>query len=89
MQKYIADNADNFGAVVTGDFNCNVTTHLVSDSRKNTAKNILAWCCYRTVVTPEWCRKLVERGSAGERIPAEKDYLPKGKTKMDDCEEVS
>ena len=63
------------------------TTHLVTEQRKNTAKNILAWVTSRPVVTPAWVEALAERSTGFDPVPSELDFTPDGATETDSVDQ--
>jgi len=53
------------------------TTHLVTEKKKTTAKNLCAWGSNRPVVTPEYVLKFAER-KVQDDLPLEVDFNPAG-----------
>ncbi|GMI33705.1 hypothetical protein TrCOL_g743 [Triparma columacea] len=75
--------ADTIGAICGRTWSCRSSTHLVTDARKNTGKNIMAWATSRPVITTKWVEALMARTRGSDPIPDEFDYEPSGTLKLD------
>ncbi|KAL9179466.1 hypothetical protein ACHAXT_008756 [Thalassiosira profunda] len=54
------------------------STHLVAPDKTAAAKGIMAWASRRPVVTKAFIEALLGRTAAGDELPKEEDYTPKG-----------
>ena len=60
----------------------------MTDARKNTGKNIMAWATSRPVITLDWVATLMERKHGTDPIPSEHEYLPPGTLATDDVNDT-
>ena len=78
LKKAVEKNLENVGANVSKTWDSRWNTHLVTEKKKSTAKNICAWGSNRPIVTPEYVLAFSERKSPEAPIPSEHDYNPPG-----------
>ena len=78
--------ADCIGALCSTSWKCSDSTHLVTDVKKNSGKNIMAWATSRPIVTVKWVEALHARKHGDDTIPDELKYIPPGSAVTDDTD---
>mmetsp|Transcript_11552 Transcript_11552/g.23703 ORF Transcript_11552/g.23703 Transcript_11552/m.23703 type:complete len:707 (-) Transcript_11552:6-2126(-) len=80
--------ADTIGAICKTTWDCRSSTHLITDRRANTGKNIMAWATSRPVVTLKWVEALMAREHGADPIPEECDFDPPGTCAVDNVDQL-
>ena len=76
----------SIGATVSSYWDSRVSTHLICSEKISTAKNLSAWACRKSMVTPDFVLALLNRNRPGDALPQEEDFVPNGVVPMDDVD---